>query len=119
MAPFQRLTGSEKAAIREALYAMAYGPFIADWELPLRCVVDRPGYQAIVSRWPDLDDTPNTDSEITSSVYSAINGALNQCCHAYEMELAPWEQWFTVTREQLLAVYKRWEQLHRDSPWST
>jgi len=120
MPPFQRLTDREKTAIREALYAMAYGPFISDWELPIRCEVDRPGYRGIVDRWPDLDDTkqaPESSSE--SSVFYAINGALNICCHAYEMEAEPWESWFTVTREQLLAVYERWKTLHRESPSPT
>src|SRR5687768_9305655 len=99
--PFQRLSDSDKRAIREALCAMAYGPFIEDWELPLRCHVDRAGYRAIVGKWPDLDDArPGPVSEVGASVYYAINGALNVCCHAYEMEAAPWEEWFTVSREQ-------------------
>lgn len=120
MPPFQRLTGGEQTAIRAALHAMAFGPFISDWELPIRCHVDRGGYQAILSRWPDLDDTqPDADSLPESSVYYAINGALNICCHAYEMEAAPWEEWFPVSREQLLAVYERWKQLHREPPSST
>src|SRR5262245_2723442 len=120
MPPFQRLTDREKAAIREALYAMAYGPFISDWELPIRCEVDRLGYQVIVARWPCLDDTPpDSDCPAEVSVYYAINGALNICCHAYEMEAEPWERWFTITREQLLAVYERWKTLHKETPSST
>jgi hypothetical protein len=116
MPPFHRLSDHEKNAIREALHAMAYGPFISDWELPIRCHVDRAGYRALLDRWPDLDDTqPEPDSPPESSVYYAINGALAECCHAYEMEVAPWAEWFTVTREQLLAVYKKWEKLHEES----
>ena len=119
MPPFQLLTESEQIAVREALHAMAYGPFISDWELPIRCHVDRAGYRAILGRWPDLDDTKlGPDSSPESSVYYAINGALNICCHAYEMEAAPWEQWFTVTCEQLLGVFERWRKLHTESPSS-
>jgi hypothetical protein len=120
MPPFQRLSEAEKNALRAALHAMAYGPFISDWELPIRCNVDRRGFQVIVSRWPDLDDSqPDRDAPPEASVYYAINGALNICCHAYEMEAAPWDEWFPVTRDQLLAVYERWKQLHLESPSST
>jgi hypothetical protein len=104
--PFALLTGAEQLAIRQALNALAFGPFISDWEVPFRCHVDRAGYQSILSRWPDLDDSRGSD------VYYAINGALNACCHGYEMERAPWAEWFTVTREQLVAVYERWDSLH-------
>jgi hypothetical protein len=104
-----RLTATEQKMVREALHAMAYGPFIADWELPLRCSGDRPGYQAILSRWPDLDDSNRSD------VFYAINGALSECCHAYEMEVAPWEEWFTVPRDELLTTFERWDELHAEA----
>jgi hypothetical protein len=112
MPPFDRLANADKAAIREALNAMAYGPFIQDWELPIRCHVDRAGYQAILRRWPALDDTrPPPDVSPSSSVYYAINGALAECCYAHEMNAAPWEDWLTVTQQQLIDVYKRWQRL--------
>lgn len=116
MAPFQQLSEREKSAIREALHAIAYAPIISDWELPIICHVDRAGYRQILERWPDLDDTkPPPDSPPETSVYYAINGALNTCCHSYGMEAVHWEAWFTVTREELLAVYKKWEQLHEEA----
>jgi hypothetical protein len=118
--PFQKLSPSDQDAIRDALRAMAYGPFISDWELPIRCHVDRGEYRTILNQWPNLDDTKSeSDFDRTTSTYYAINGAMNECCHAYEMELAPWEEWFTVTKEQLIAVYKRWKQFHGTSPSST
>ncbi len=114
MAPFQQLTSSDKEAIREALHAIAYGPIISDWELPIRCHLERSEFRKIVKRWPDLDDTRlESDYAQSTSVYFAINGALNECCHSYEMEALNWGEWFTISRQELIAVFARWRAVHQ------
>jgi hypothetical protein len=91
------------------LNAIARGPFIADWELPIRTNVDRARYREIVDSWPHLEDWDSSD------VYHAINGALNECCHAYEMERSPWGLWFTISRDHLLHVYDQWREVHEET----
>ena len=57
----RELTEKEMELVRQCLRAAVQGPFFPDWEFHTLFGLEREDVAAVLSRWPDLDDSREVD----------------------------------------------------------
>ena len=97
------LPDEDKEAVLQCMRAIAESQLIEDWEIHTRLGLNRETLRAVVSRWPNIDD-----SVVDSDAYLAINNCMNEICHGVHIPTEEWDKWFTMTRAQILDSYRKW-----------
>ena len=102
----EHLSDGEEASIRQCVTAIIDGPFIEDWEFHTRLGVERAEFRAALPPDGNLDlfsDDPG--------VNLIVNNSLNEVANGLGISPAQWNEWFTVTREDIRRVFDRWLEL--------
>ena len=100
----EKLSYDEKQIVFSCLCAIARGPFIKDdWEFHTRLGLHRSTLYELIEMWPQIDDSVD-DSDQTL----ALNNAMNEICHGIRFSDADWVTWFSVSRDTVKSVYKKW-----------
>lgn len=97
------LSDEDKVAILQCMRAIAESQLIEDWEIHSRLGMKRETLRAVVSCWPNIDD-----SIVDSDAFLAINNCLNEICHGVYISPEEWDKWFTLTRSQIFDSYRKW-----------
>ena len=95
------LTDSERELVRQCLEAAAYGPFFADGEFHTLFGLEREEVVAVLSRWPDIDDSDEV-------ARLAVNNSMNNLVgypHRCERE---WPEFIAEPRTEVLRVLRKW-----------
>ncbi len=96
------LTEDEKQIIFECLKCVASGKVILhDWEFPIIMGVELEELQAIVDRWPDVDDSDQV-------VALAINNSMANLLGYPHEKRAEWDELMPVTQSDVAKVLSRW-----------
>ena len=85
------------------MVALRQGRFLDDDDIGSRIGVEPAVYDAALASWPALDDS--VDDSDTCLI---INNAMNEVWHGVHIPERDWSRWFSVPREQVKAVYRRW-----------
>jgi hypothetical protein len=104
----EKLSHREKEIVLTCIRAIAKGPFINDWEIPIRLGVPRSTLHRMIEVWPDVDDSVDDSDETL-----AINGAMNEVCYGIPFSNGDWQMWFNVEESVIEAVYTKWKQLRK------
>ena len=109
---FEQLTEREQEVIQQALNAVFHRPYIEDAEFGTRLGLDRVQLWEVLAAWPRLEDL---DDDSNASL--AINNCLNEVLHGIWISSEDWAMQFTVSKEDVEAVYEHWAQLkgHRST----
>ena len=99
----ERLTETDRDVVRQCLVALRAGRYLDDDNIVSRVGVAPATYDALIAAWPRIDDSRD-DSEACL----VVNNALNEVCHGVDIPDREWPRWFTVSRDELRAVYGRW-----------
>ncbi len=100
------LTDAERELVRQCLHAAVRGPFFPDWEFQLLFGLERDEVAAVLSSWPDLDDSLERD-------HLAINNALANLVgypHGCEEQ---WPEFIAASRAEIARLLAKWR---GDSP---
>ena len=100
------LSPEDQWIVRQALAAIAQGPYLDDAAFADRIGVERGEIAAMLAGWPRVDDTRRD-----APAGFAINNCLNEISHELRLEPAEWNRWFDVPRDEVAAVYRRWARL--------
>lgn len=97
------LSDEDKVAILQCMKAIAESQLIEDWELQTRLGLNREDLRAVISRWPNIDD-----SVTNSDAFLAINNCMNEICNGVYVPPEEWNKWFTMTKSEILKSYHKW-----------
>jgi hypothetical protein len=86
--------------------AILEGPWINDREFQTRLGIDCEGLRCLLAVWPRLDDVADD-----SPARLAINSCMNEVCHGVPIAAEEWARWFTVSRHEVAATYRKWAKL--------
>lgn len=100
------LSPDEQWVLRQAVSAIARGELLSDDALTERIGADRDEVDALLARWPRVDDTRRD-----APAGFIINNCLNEVCYGLDISDAEWNRWFDVSRERAAMVYRRWARL--------
>jgi hypothetical protein len=97
------LTAGESDVIRRCVSAAAAGPFFPDWEFNLLFGMDRHELGAVLSRWPELDESEEV-------VKRAIGNSLNNLL-GYPHNKAPaFREWIGEPWSEVERISKKWRE---------
>ncbi len=97
-----KLSDSDRQIILQCLNAILKGRFL-EGEFHTRLGLEPEELEQIVTAYPDADD-----SDGNSNAALAINNCLNEVCHGISFTNHEWSQWFTVSKPQIVEVYRKW-----------
>jgi hypothetical protein len=104
------LNEAEQNIVRQCLVAILDGPSIDDWEFQTRLGVDRQTLRTVLS------ERPNGAGECAGPAQVALNNCMNEIVNGLGMSADEWDKWFTVSRSEVIAVYRKWCALNVQSP---
>jgi hypothetical protein len=99
---YQDLTKNEQEIVKQCMVAILEGPFIPDWELPIRAGITRSDLRVVIAAWPELDD-----SDDHSVVTYAIKNSMNEICHGVRITPDEWQMWFTVSKDEVKQTFSK------------
>ena len=102
----KQLHDTDREVIRQCLGAVRGGRYLDEDDIASRVGVAPATYDALMEAWPDVDD-----SDDDSDACLVINNALNEICHGVRIPAREWPTWFTVSKDEVKAVYRRWASL--------
>ena len=102
----QRLSTEDRDVVRQCLVALRDGCYLDTEDTQTRIGVEPMVFDSMLAAWPDLDDTDDRSEACT-----VVNNALNEVCHGIRISDGEWRVWFSVGRDDVLAVYYRWARL--------
>lgn len=100
------LPEQDQSALLQCMTAIAENQWIEDWEFDARLGLNRKALQAVISCWPDIDD-----SSAESDGFLAINNCMNEICHGLRISPGEWDRWFTMSKSQIEDSYRTWSRL--------
>ena len=100
-----KLSEKDRDIILQCLNAVAKGNFL-EHEHHSRLGLELSELEQITVAYPEIDDT-NDDSNETL----AINNCLNEVSYGIRFTDGEWNRWFTVNREEVVEVYRKWAKL--------
>ena len=101
---FEKLDRDDQNVILQCLTAILKGPFIEEIEFQTRLGFDRSQLARIISNFPRLDNSGDSTATL------AINNCLNEVVNGVSIPDSEWQKWFTSSREELAATYRKWSQ---------
>ncbi len=101
----EQLTHEEKKIVFACLCAYARGPFVHPYEVDLLSGLDREALDNLIEKWPSGDD---------SDTARAVRASMNLAALGIPppgISDADWATWFSVDRDAVKRLYKKWRGL--------
>ena len=102
----ERLPEPDRNVIGQCLAALRRGRYLDEDDIVSRIGVPVGAYDTLLAAWPAVDD-----SDDDSDACLVVNNALNEICHGVHIPTREWPTWFTVPRDEVKEVYRRWAHL--------
>jgi hypothetical protein len=106
---FRQLSKSDERAILDCMKFVAESSCIEDWEFQTRLGISRDALKRIISAFPAIDDSANSDG------FLAINNCLNEVCHGVAISPTDWSVWSSQSVTKIGEAYRNWLKAHGKS----
>ena len=94
---------SEYSVILESAIAVLDGPFLDDWEFPIRIGATRTELADVIESWKSASQMPQSRDQL-----DIINNCINELCNGIRASRDLWDSWISVSREDLCRIYEEW-----------